>query len=67
VAEIAAADQEKIKRGEEPLLPKTVATFFDIMDSDKDGFVSLEDVKLMLLVLSKLLELPTRTTLAGLG
>jgi Ca2+-binding EF-hand superfamily protein len=46
VAEIAAADQEKIKRGEEPLLPKTAGIFFDIMDSDKDGFVSLEDFKL---------------------
>ena len=46
VAEIAAADQEKIKRGEEPLLPKTARTYFDMMDSDKDGFVSLEDFKL---------------------
>ena len=46
VAEIVAADQEKIKRGEEPLLPKTARTYFDMMDSDKDGFVSLEDFKL---------------------
>ena len=46
VAEIAAADQEKIKRGEEPLLPKTARTFFDVMDSNKDGFISLEDFKL---------------------
>ena len=46
MAEIAAANQEKIKRGEEPLLPKTARTYFDMMDSDKDGFVSLEDFKL---------------------
>ena len=46
VAEIAVADQERIKRGAEPLLPKTTGTFFDMMDSDKDGFVSLEDFKL---------------------
>jgi Ca2+-binding EF-hand superfamily protein len=46
VAEIVAADQDRIKRGEEPLLPRTAATFFDIMDSDKDGFVTLEDFKL---------------------
>ena len=46
VAEIAAADQEMIKRGEEPILSKNAGPFFDIMDTDKDGFLSLEDFKL---------------------
>ena len=46
VAEIAAADQGRIKRGEEPLLARTAGTIFDVMDTDKDGFVTLEDFKL---------------------
>ena len=46
MAEIAVTDQERIKRGAEPLLPKTAGTFLDMMDSDKDSFVSLEDFKL---------------------
>ena len=46
VAEIVAADQEKIKRGEEPVLVKNAGPLFDVMDTDKDGFLSLEDFKL---------------------
>ena len=46
VAEMAATDQERIKRGEEPLLARTTGTFFDVMDTNKDGFVTLEDFKL---------------------
>jgi Ca2+-binding EF-hand superfamily protein len=46
VAEIAAADQERIKRGEEPILVKNAGPFFDVMDTDKDGSISLEDFKL---------------------
>ena len=46
VAEIAAADQEKIKQGEEPILVKNVGPFFDIMDVDRDSFLYLEDFKL---------------------
>ena len=45
VAEIAAADLERIKNGEEPLLGQTVGPFFDIMDTDKDGFITLEEFK----------------------
>ena len=46
VAELAAADLEGIKKGEEPLLVKTSCLMFDIMDTDKDGFITLEDFKL---------------------
>ena len=46
VAELAIADLERIKKGEEPLLGKTAGPLFDVMDTDKDGFVSLEDFKL---------------------
>ena len=45
VAEMAAADLEKIKKGEEPLLVQNTGPFFDIMDTDKDGFIALEDFK----------------------
>ena len=46
VAEIAAADLERIKQGKEPILARTAGTFFDIMDTDNDGYVTLEDFKL---------------------
>ena len=46
VAELAAADLERIKKGEEPLLVKTSCLWFDIMDTNKDGFITLEDFKL---------------------
>ena len=46
VAELAIADLEKIKKGEEPQLVKSARPLFDVMDTDKDGFVSLEDFKL---------------------
>ena len=46
VAELAAADLERIKKGEEPVLTKYAGPFFDVMDSDKDGFITLEDFKL---------------------
>ena len=46
VAELAAADLEKIKKGEEPLLVKNAGPLFDVMDTDKDGFITLEDFKL---------------------
>ena len=46
LAEVAAADLERIKKGEEPVLTKHAGPFFDVMDSDKDGFITLEDFKL---------------------
>ena len=46
VAEMAAADLERIKKAEEPLLAKSAGPFFDVMDSDKDGSITLEDFKL---------------------
>ena len=45
LAELAAADQERIKRGEEPILVGNAGTLFDLMNGDKDGFVTLEDFK----------------------
>ena len=44
MAELAAADLEKIKK-EEPVLTKHAGPLFDVMDSDKDGFIGLEDFK----------------------
>ena len=46
MAENAAADLGKIKKGEEPVLLKNAVPFFDMMDADKDGSISLEDFKL---------------------
>ena len=46
VAEVAAADLERIKKGEKPLLSSLQGPFFDVMDTDKDGFVTLEEYKL---------------------
>ena len=41
LAEVAAADTERIKKGEEPVLTKHAGPFFDVMDEDKDGFLTL--------------------------
>lgn len=70
---MAAADLEKIKKGEEPLLVQSAGPFFDIMDADKDGFITLEDSNLgmwplagVLSVLNTLSKYSTRTIQARL-
>ena len=48
LAEIAEGDLEKMKRGEEPILLKSMEACFDLMDTDHDGFVTLDEYKRMM-------------------
>ena len=48
LAEIAEVDFERMKRGEEPILLKSMEACFDLMDTDHDGFVTLDEYKRMM-------------------
>ena len=46
VAELAVAERERMKRGEETLVAKMYDAFFDIADKNHDGYVTLEEYKI---------------------
>lgn len=45
VAEVAAVDLKRMKQGEELIVMKTSETFFDLVDTNKDGFITLKEFK----------------------